>query len=55
MLKYPGDFGSVLKNLTDWSGLAKEWGDGDCTILFTRFVSARWPCFYLLNMDGKCH
>jgi len=30
----PGDFGSVVENLTDWSGLGKEWGGGDCTLLF---------------------
>ena len=41
LMKNPGDFGSVLKNLTDWSGLGKEWGNGDCTPLLMRFVSVK--------------
>ena len=38
LMKNPGDLGSVLENLTAWSGLEKEWGGGDCTLVFMRFV-----------------
>ena len=46
-MKTPGDLDSVLKNITEWAGLGKEWESGDCVLLFMRLagiLSARCGC-----------
>ena len=50
-MKNPDDLGSVMKNITNWAGLEKEWRNGDCTLVLMRFVSASWNC---INLHLSC-